>query len=322
MPDPTIKKPLRDLTKLMLDEWVHRMIKRNKLSKTEYYTMSMIIRQALEYAKDKGDIDKNVFSEVKVDTKMFRKTQKKSDETQVYLEDEQVNVIKEAWKEYKTNPHNTTPLAVILAFYIGTRPGETIAIKETDIKGQYVHIQQMEVGEFETEDGINYKRVSLDVIEHTKTDAGDREAFAPTPAMEVIRLARTANAEQENSGGYLFLDCNGERIKESAVNWRLKKYCNHLGIPFRSPHKMRKTYISTLIDSNVNINTIRKQVGHEDEKTTYQCYCFDRKNDKQIENQLEEALKLNIETSNILEFKSPFYSHMDEVTRGNQNQVM
>lgn len=43
-------------------------------------------------------------------------------------------------------------------------------------------------------------------------------------------------------GDYLFARA-GERIKESVVSWRLEKYCNHIGIQFKSPHKMRKTHI-------------------------------------------------------------------------------
>jgi integrase len=55
-------------------------------------------------------------------------------------------------------------------------------------------------------------------------------------------------------------------------------------------HKARKTYISTLIDAGVNINTIRSLAGHESEETTYKNYCFDRMVDKQKEDLLERAL--------------------------------
>lgn len=57
-------------------------------------------------------------------------------------------------------------------------------------------------------------------------------------------------------------------------------------------HKIRKTYISALIDGNININEIRKQVGHEDERTTLRNYCFNRYTRNQTEEQMENALKL------------------------------
>ena len=319
MSDPIIKKPLDELSVLMLDEWAHRMIKQHKMNKKQYYTMSIILRQSLQYAKNRGDISENPFEAVKIESKMFRKTKKKADETQVYLEEEQALIIQEAWKDYNSsNAKETTPLAVILAFYLGCRPGETVAIREEDIRGQYIHIQRMEIGEFETTDGINYIKTGVDVAEHTKTDAGDREVYATSEAMELIRMIKFANQKQGCSGEYLFMQ-DGERTKETAVAWRLEKYCNHIAIPYKSPHKMRKTYISTLIDNNLNINTIRKLVGHEDEKTTYQSYCFDRRNNTQIETQLEEALKFNNEKSNIITFVNP--CNMDQVTIGNQNQI-
>lgn len=56
-------------------------------------------------------------------------------------------------------------------------------------------------------------------------------------------------------------------------------------------HKIRKTYISTLIDSeDININFIREQVGHTDERTTYGNYCFNRKSAVQTAQAMEKAL--------------------------------
>jgi integrase len=56
-------------------------------------------------------------------------------------------------------------------------------------------------------------------------------------------------------------------------------------------HKIRKTYISTLIDNeNININYIREQVGHADERTTYGNYCFNRKSKDLTEYDMEQAL--------------------------------
>ncbi len=50
------------------------------------------------------------------------------------------------------------------------------------------------------------------------------------------------------------------------------------------------TYISNLIDFGLNINMIRGQVGHEDERTTYHNYCFNRLNDIETEAKPENTL--------------------------------
>lgn len=57
----------------------------------------------------------------------------------------------------------------------------------------------------------------------------------------------------------------------------------------KSNHKIRKTYISSLFDSGVNINTIRVQAEHEDEKTSLNNYCFDQKDESEREKELEKA---------------------------------
>jgi len=89
--------------------------------------------------------------------------------------------------------------------------------------------------------------------------------------------------------GYMFLNKNG-RIHESSLDRKLRTLCRRIGIEEKSLHKIRKTYISTLIDQGVNLNTIRETVGHEDERMTLKNYCFDRRSTEQIEEQLEKAL--------------------------------
>ena len=99
----------------------------------------------------------------------------------------------------------------------------------------------------------------------------------------------------ENNGfgdrEYIFLGKQGERMHSRALDTRIRKYCRYIGISEKSMHKIRKTCISTLIDSQlVNLNTIRTLVGHEDERTTLKCYCFNRKNDLQIQESLEKTV--------------------------------
>lgn len=65
----------------------------------------------------------------------------------------------------------------------------------------------------------------------------------------------------------------------------------------KSSHKIRKTYISSLFDGNININRIREIAVHEDERRSLNNYCFDRGGYKIIEEKLEKInpnLKLKI----------------------------
>lgn len=284
-----IDVPINTFTKSSLDMWAHSIVKEFNLTKKQYMNMSHIIRDSLNYAESVGYIEENLFLKIHVNPKLFRKVKKKDSRTQVYTEEEQSLILEEAWSDFQNNIEDTTPLAVMLAFFIGTRPGETVAIKEDDVFGNCLDIHRMESGVFETKDGIEYNRVGVEVVEYTKSEAGERRVIIPTYGMRLIEIIKEVNRCNNTSGGYLF-NKEGKPIKETAVSWRLEKYCKHLGILHKSPHKIRKTYISTLIDDGVNIDTIRRLAGHEDERTTYGSYCYDRHSSKQIEAQLENAL--------------------------------
>ena len=86
--DKLIKVPLNQLTYLMLDEWVHTLVREHSMTKNCYNNMSLIIRQSLIYAVERNLLSENPFASVKIDNKLFRKVKKKDDYTQVYQGDE------------------------------------------------------------------------------------------------------------------------------------------------------------------------------------------------------------------------------------------
>jgi len=292
--DEIINVPLKKLTYVMLDEWAHRMVKEHNLTKKQYFNMSLIIRQALQYAVDCNILEVNPFEKVKINTKLFRIVKKKQDETQVFLIDEQPLIEAEAMKDFEENGYPAS-LAVAFTFTLGARMGEVIALKWSDINEElenHIHIQRMEVREhIQLPDG-NWQSNGYSVVDHTKSDAGNRNTYLTSKALSILSKVKEWNQEHGyGDSEYVFLNKNGTPIHGRALDTRIRKYCNHIGISEKSMHKIRKTYISTLLDSNnVNINTIRSLVGHEDERTTLNSYCFNRKSDLQTQADIEKAL--------------------------------
>lgn len=104
------------------------------------------------------------------------------------------------------------------------------------------------------------------VVLRTKSQAVDRNVYLTDESMDLISCLKKELVEQGfHDEDYLFQNSLG-RIISRAVDTRIRKYCDHINILQKSTHKVRKTYISTLIDAGININEIRKAVGHEDEK--------------------------------------------------------
>lgn len=282
---------VRRMTKRYLDDWIHEQIKKYQMSKTCYYNMSIILRQGLDYAVEVGYIKGNPFRQIKVEPRMFFRKKKQDDGSQVFLEDEQKQIEKEAYRRFCEKPYITNPLAICLAFQLGTRPCETVAIKFSDISGNYIHIQRMEVRDYEMDmDKIEMKSAGVKVVSHTKSDAGDRYIYLTEKARAILQLIKESNETYHNYyDDYVFVRDN-KRVEVIAVTNKLLKLCRAIGMNPKRCHKIRKTWISTLIDSDLNISKIREMAGHTDERTTYRNYCFNRKTVSETENIIERAL--------------------------------
>lgn len=276
-----INKQIKQLDKLTLDMWAHKLIQHYHMSKTQYYNCTIIMRQALDYAVDLGIITENPFSLVQIDgRRLFRQVKKKPDQTQVYFENELKLLSDMAWDDFHSNDklrYRLAPLAVLFQFQTGVRLGELCALRFSDVKGDYINIERM------------YRYETKEVVNHTK-GFEDRRVLLTKKAKEILDTARSYQTQQGFSiNGYIF-SLGNNPLSEAAISNLYKKYCDKIGIVHKSSHKSRKTYISSLIDGQININTIREMVGHADERTTYSSYCFDRHTEQEKRMQIEQAL--------------------------------
>ena len=180
--------------------------------------------------------------------------------------------------------------AIPFAFQTGLRLGEIVALKESDIDGNYIHVQRMEIRQVEQLENGSWSKQIFTVVDYTKSEAGDRQVYLSKTAKKILAEIISSNRQHGYSDSdFLFLGENG-RVHAKSVDYRIRKYCRHIGISEKALHKIRKTYISTLIDSGLNINEIRKLAGHEDERTTYNNFCFNRMTITETENLLEATL--------------------------------
>lgn len=281
--------PIRKLTKVMLDEWSHQLIKQHDMTKTKYYNMSTIIRQTLDYAMDCGYIEHNYFGDVVVDPKMFKGKNKINNKKEVFLTDEELVIKEYCKKKHENNPRNTTPLAILLMFELGCRVGELVAISKSDFNGNHIQISHQEITEYNLE-SRKYEYIGTKVVSYTKSDCGDRNVYLSCEARRLIsRIIEINNQYGFMEDDFLILNHNG-RTKGVTINKRLGEYCKDAGISHKSTHKIRKTYISKMIDGNINIKTVMQQAGHTSAKTTYSNYCFDRNTELEIERKIEEIL--------------------------------
>ena len=276
-----IKIPLVKLTKLSVDEIIHKMLKEHPMNKHQYANFRLIIRQMLDYAVDRDIIKQNPFLMVKIDLRrVLQPEHKKPDHTQVYSKDELERLCEVAWRDYKKKKHpvhQLTPLAVMFMFLTGVRVGEVCGIRYEDIYDANMIVRRM----------ILYP--SGEVIEHTK-GFEDRVVPLVPQALKLIDLARERQKETgASTEGYVF-SMNDSPILYTSVTKAFTTYCKQIGIEPKSSHKARKTFVSTLLDNDININSVRQIVGHKDERTTLNNYCYDRSSEEEKYRKLELAL--------------------------------
>lgn len=273
------------------------MVRTHSLTKKQYYNMAIIMRQCLDYAcePELGIITENPFSRIKIKKTLFASKPKPANNTQVFLVEEQKKICDEAHRKFQARNWCTSPLMILLNFQIGLRIGELVAIKWTDIQGNYLHVQRMEQSTFEfsdeNEQEVTATQTGYIVAEHTKSDAGNRFVYLNSQAKDLLKLINKINMKYGyHDDGYIYIK---SRYKTRATTKTLTSYLEQLclssSVTTKSNHKIRKTKISAMFDHGININTIREQAGHEDERTSLNNYCFDQRDDLEKERLLEAS---------------------------------
>lgn len=296
--DDIIDVPIRNLDRLTLDNWIHNLILSNNMTKKQYSNASIIIRQVLEFVclKYPNQMQTNPFSGIKVNPKIYTYKNKPADNTQIFTVDEENSLCTLALETAQQYGYAISSLAIALNFHLGLRAGELVSLRWSDIikNGDdfFIHIQRMQVADYKTlEDGKVISNKTK-ILNRTKSPAGDRWLYLTSRAKEILEITQERNRQYGLlDTDYIFVNLQGEPIKASSINGALYKLCARLGIPKRSSHKVRKTYLTELFENGMSVNEICRIAGHEDEKTFFRNYCFNRKTHTETITLLENISK-------------------------------
>lgn len=205
----------------------------------------------------------DVFHDLDVSEREFKHSIKE-DEEEVFSEREQQLITK-----YLISNQDIRNLAILLLFATGIRVGELVALKRQDIEDyRAVNIRRTET-RYKGEDG----KFHYEVKDFPKTQAGVRTVVVPSEDCWILRKL----AENNPFGEYLIIS-NGKRMHTEAIRKRLYKICDKLHIYPKSPHKIRKTYGTILLDNGIDNRLILDQMGHASIGTTERHYHRNRRN--------------------------------------------
>ena len=286
-----IAKDIASLKKNDIYEWMVYLIQTYKMKKKGYNNMSIIPRSIFAYAYDNDMLDTNNFTKVKIPSYLFERDNKPDSSTQVFTNDEQLRLCKIALEEYYIKK-NVYLLNVPLVFFTGLRVGELIALKWSDITADEISVSRSVKRDLvRTEDG--WLPATYNVHDSLKKNAPPRQFPITSNTKELLNLIKLHYTERGENPTYVF-EKEGRLAVASTLNSMWNRLCIYIDILPRSPHKGRKTLVTTLIDNQLPLHYICEIIGHEDAKTTYESYYFNRHEKEELKKKTEQALDLNL----------------------------
>lgn len=216
----------------------------------------------IQYCIDKNYISSNPIEHLKPAKDSFTSKKKVRDCDTVFTKEEQRKVCIQAEEEAV---NNAIPLGIVLLFNLGLRIGELCALKWGDIENNYIHIQREEVSTVNSQGKVHgYK-----IVEHCKTDAGDRRLLLNDKAKGILGRIQSLNAANDLPIGldnYIFLRRKKGVIKTCTIRCfdpRLRRYCKEVGMSvIKSPHDIRRTVLTKLYFAGMPLKKIQEYAGH------------------------------------------------------------
>ena len=96
-----------------------------------------------------------------------------------------------------------------------------------------------------------------DVKGYPKSEAGVRTIVVPDGYVWILNRIQNLNPFSE----FVFIN-KGKRVNAQSIRKRLTYVCQKLNIYPKSPHKIRKTYGTILLDNNIDSKLVTGQMGH------------------------------------------------------------
>ena len=264
------KKKIKDVSETEWEDFLCDCILNHQLTAKCFSNLKTITKGFLKRAKKRQLIHMDVetfFLELDVSDNDFKR-RIIDDEKEVFFDDELEKVMK-----YIREHLDLKNLGIALMFVTGIRVGELVTLKHSDFDGTTFSIKR-EQTRHKKPDGHGNE---FEVSDFPKTPAGYRTVIVPSDQRWIIDKLRLQNPFEE----FIFLDTKGRIMTTDMIRKRLYLICKNVGIPKKSPHKIRKTYGSILLDNGIDHKLIEGQMGHTSITCTETFYHRNRRRNEQ-----------------------------------------
>ena len=274
------KREIKRISPEEFSDWIEDEVARCNLSSKGLLSLTGLIKGIIQRAR-KHKLITYHYSMISEDVDAKPRKVYKKPEEQTFTEYELPILI-----NYLMSHRDTQNLCLLFMVLSGIRTGEMVGLRFDD----FVSETSAEIKRAETK----YRDKSgkwVYELDNPKTMAGFRTIFIPGEYGWIIEELRRINPNSE----YLASKKNGERMHTEYLRRRLYKICRDLDFDKeKSPHKMRKTFCSILLDGGFDKNLIISIMGHTDINTSENFYHYDRKSASKKQDMID----------NVVEFKA------------------
>lgn len=292
------KRHFKEIEKIRIKYWgvkdwamfLKNQVAEKSLKKKAYNGLHQLVFSLLKYAKMKDLIDfriSEIDEHISFGKYTFRDKDKIRDLENMIQDTKEVFSEEEVEKilTYLVSHLDAQNVGLLLTFLTGMRIGEVAALKKVFVRDEGIILVRH--SETKHRDAKTNKYVYE--ISEVKTDAGYRDIVLPKECEWLCRVLKELNSDSE----FVFTNKNG-RMTTNCFRRRQEQVCKHLGIPYKPPHKNRKTYATILSDLGFDENFIIRQLGHTNIKTTEEFYHRDRKTTEKKAEMLGQIHEFNI----------------------------
>ena len=259
--------PIKSLNPDDISIFLETQITKYHLTRKAFANLKTLTKGILKKAKKMNlfpyPVD-SIFADLDVSDRDFRR--KVPDDSKEIFYDDELKLIRDYCMDHKDD---LSCLGVLLMFVTGLRVGEVVCLKTSDILQGEIFVHRTETQYYK--EGKNHFEVS----EYPKTPSGIRRVIVPDSYSWLLETLASVSTD------YIFIGMHGRRMHTNQLRKRLYQICKKLDIPVRSPHKLRKTYGTILLDNHVDSKIVERQMGHVDISTTEVHYHRDRKRTQQ-----------------------------------------
>lgn len=164
-------------------------------------------------------------------------------------------------------------------FFVGTRPGETLALKFSDLKDDMISINK-------TLDSRYYKGQRIENSPKTLSSIREIEIDKQLKK-DLLELKKDYEKKYNNKKYDYFIFGGIKPLATTTINRYKEKACIKANIKKIRLHDFRHSHATLLVNQNIMINEISRRLGHSNVTTTLNTYVHtDKEQEKRVINTL------------------------------------